>query len=246
MTEAGMQFRIGVDIGGTFTDLVLATSTGSVTVFKVASVPSDPAAGVMRAVDAAAAANGMTTPELLARCSQFVHGSTIATNTLLERKGARVGCLVTNGFRDSLEIRRGLRPDPWDHRTPYQPVLVPRYLRVPVRGRIDPRGAEETTLSEDDIAIATATFAREGVQSVAVCLFNSYLNDAHERRAAALLRRDAPGLHVSVSSEVAPIMGEYSAGRPPCSTPMSGLAHWLICATSISGYARWACPTDCC
>jgi len=209
MTAAGTEFRIGVDIGGTFTDLVLATSAGTVTVYKVASDPQDPAAGVMRAVDAAAAANAMTTPELLARCSQFVHGSTIATNTLLERKGARVACLVTKGFRDSLEIRRGLRPDPWDHRTPYQPVLVPRYLRQPVRGRIDPRGREETPLSEDDVTTAAATFVREGVQSVAICLFNSYLNDAHEHAAAAQLLRVAPELHVSVSSDVAPVMGEY-------------------------------------
>jgi N-methylhydantoinase A len=146
---------------------------------------------------------------LLLRCSQFVHGSTIATNTLLERKGARVGCLATNGFRDSLEIRRGLRPDPWDHRTPYQPVLVPRYLRLPVRGRIDPHGGEETALSDDDIATAAATFAREGVQSVAICLFNAYLNDSHERTAAAHLREALPELHISVSSAVAPVMGEY-------------------------------------
>ena len=209
MTEAGTDFRIGVDIGGTFTDLVLADSVGTVTVFKVASDPQDPAAGVMRAVEAAAAANGKPTSDLLAGCSQFVHGSTIATNTLLERKGARVGCLVTSGFRDSLEIRRGLRPDPWDHRTPYQPVLVPRYLRHPVRGRIDPRGHEETALSADDVAAAAACFMREGVQSVAICLFNSYLNDTHECAAAAQLRDALPELHISVSSTVAPIMGEY-------------------------------------
>ena len=209
MTRPGREFRIGVDIGGTFTDLVLATSTGTVTAFKVASDPVDPASGVLRALEAAATAHGLTAPDLLVRCSQFVHGSTIATNTLLERRGARVGCLFTRGFRDSLEIRRGLRPDPWDHRTPYQPVLVGRYLRLPVAGRINAQGREDTPLSEDDVIAAAHMFLREGVESVAVCLFNSFLNDAHEQRAAELLHREAPSLHISVSGRVAPIMGEY-------------------------------------
>jgi N-methylhydantoinase A len=206
------EFRIGVDVGGTFTDLVLATASGAVAVHKVASDPADPAAGVMRAVEAAARANGLSAGALLARCSLFVHGSTIATNTVLERKGAKVGCLTTSGFRDSIEIRRGLRANPWDHRTPYPPVLVPRHLRLPVGGRIDGKGAEEAPLVTAEVEAAAATFAAEGVEAVAICLFNSFLDDAHERRCAEILRRVGGTKWLSISSAVAPIMGEYERG----------------------------------
>jgi N-methylhydantoinase A len=207
--EADSDFRIGVDIGGTFTDLVLASADGSVTVFKVPSNAADPASGVLDAVETAARANGLSAGALLRRCSLFVHGSTIATNTLLERKGAKLGALVTAGFRDSLEIRRGLRPNPWDHRTPYPPVLVPRYLRRSVAGRIDKHGAEETPLATAEIEAAAAELNRAGVEAVAICLFNSFLSDAHERRCAEILTNLRPGWWLSLSSHVAPIMGEY-------------------------------------
>jgi N-methylhydantoinase A len=206
------EFWIGVDVGGTFTDLVLATASGAVAVHKVASDPADPAAGVMRAVEAAARANGLSAGALLARCSLFVHGSTIATNTVLERKGAKVGYLTTRGFRDSIEIRRGLRANPWDHRTPYPPVLVPRHLRLPVGGRIDGKGAEEAPLVTAEVEAAAATFAAEGVEAVAICLFNSFLDGAHERRCAEILRRVGGTKWLSISSAVAPIMGEYERG----------------------------------
>ena len=112
-------WRIGVDVGGTFTDMVIAGADGALHVFKVPSVPSDPARGVMNAVAKAAADLGLSEAEFLENCAFFAHGSTVATNTLLERKGVRVGLLTTEGFRDSLEIRRGIRTNPWDHRTPY-------------------------------------------------------------------------------------------------------------------------------
>src|SRR3546814_11272154 len=92
--------------------------------------------------------------DLLAQCDLFVHGSTVATNTALEHKGAKAGLLTTAGFRDSLEIRRGIRGNPWDHRPPNPPVLVQRYLRRPVRGRIDAAGAEIEPLSLEDVAAA--------------------------------------------------------------------------------------------
>ena len=122
-------WRIGVDVGGTFTDLVLRGGAGGLRVFKVPSVPGDPSQGVLAALDRAAAAADLGLPQLLGGCELFVHGSTVATNTILERKGAKVGLLATEGFRDSLEIRRGLRENMWDHRAPFPPVLVPRYLR---------------------------------------------------------------------------------------------------------------------
>ncbi|NQW51078.1 MAG: hydantoinase/oxoprolinase family protein, partial [Rhodospirillales bacterium] len=145
-------------------------------------------------------------------CALFVHGSTVATNTILEKKGARVGMLTTEGFRDSLEIRRGIRENQWDHRAPFPQVLVPRYLRLPVRGRIGADGAELTPLSTEDVDAAAKVFADEGVESVAVCLFNSFLDGVHERTVGSQLARSWTGKWVSLSSEVMPTMGEYERG----------------------------------
>ena len=202
-------WRIGVDIGGTFTDLVVTGAGGSVRVFKVPSVPADPAQGVMDALERAAEGHAVTVAQLLGECTMFVHGSTVATNTALEHRGARVGLLATEGFRDSLEIRRGMRDSPWDHRTPYPPVLVPRYLRLPVRGRIDRDGMEIEPLRVEDVLAAARTFEQEGVDSVAICLLNSYANPAHEHAASTALRASWKGRWVSVSSDISPLIGEY-------------------------------------
>jgi len=149
---------------------------------------------------------------LLRDCALFVHGSTVATNTILEKKGAKVGMLTTEGFRDSLEIRRGFRDNQWDHRAPFPPVLAPRYLRLPVRGRIGADGKELAPLVATDVDAAAAVFAAEGVESVAVCLFNSFLDGAHERAAGAQLAKSWGGQWISLSSEVMPTMGEYERG----------------------------------
>ena len=210
MTNAnnvGKNWRIGVDVGGTFTDLVLIDDSGATSVFKALSVPADPASGVIAALELAAARFGGGVFDILSRCSLFVHGSTIATNTLVERKGATVGLLTTEGFRDSLEIRRGWRDDVWSHREPNPPTLVPRYLRLPVRGRIDADGSEFEPLNEDDVTTACDLFEREGVDSVAICLFNGFANAVHERACAEILRER--WAWVSVSSDIAPVIGEY-------------------------------------
>ena len=109
-------WRVGVDVGGTFTDLVLIDAEGTLHVAKVPSTPSDPSIGVLAAVEAAALQAGLTARGLLESCSHFVHGSTVATNVVVERRGAPTGLIVTRGFRDSLEIRRGIRHNAWDHR----------------------------------------------------------------------------------------------------------------------------------
>jgi N-methylhydantoinase A len=209
MNDSTRSWRIGVDIGGTFTDLVLADESGHVQVFKVPTVPADPAQGAFDAVAAAAAGVGYTVPELLDRTALFVHGSTIATNTVLERSGARVGMLVTDGFRDALEIRRGMRDNPWDHRLPYPPVLVPRALRRPVAERIDRHGREVHAVPAVDISSAVAEFQKAGVESVVVAFFNSYLNPEHEAQASRELARCWPNPWITSSAEIAPVMGEY-------------------------------------
>ncbi|WP_306715613.1 hydantoinase/oxoprolinase family protein [Burkholderia dolosa] len=205
--------RIGIDSGGTFTDMVLIDADSRRWVFKRPSVPSNPANGVLGVLEAGAAHFGMSLDQLLSRCERLIHGTTVATNLMLEGKGARVGLLCTAGFRDSLEIRRGLRPDIWDHRKPFAPVLVPRYLRIGVRGRITANGRELEALNEADVVHAARFFAEEGVDAIAVCLLHSYANAAHERRAVALLREyagDSAAVQwISASSDIIPIIGEY-------------------------------------
>jgi N-methylhydantoinase A len=209
-------WRIGVDVGGTFTDMVLRDTAGAVRIYKAPSVPADPSEGVLGVLRLAAQQLDLPLSALLRDCALFVHGSTVATNTILEKKGAKVGMLTTEGFRDSLEIRRGIRENQWDHRTPFPQVLAPRYLRLPVRGRIGADGKELSALVAEDVDAAAKVFAAEGVESVAVCLFNSFLDGAHERSAGARLTRSSPGngfgKWVSLSSEIMPTMGEYERG----------------------------------
>ena len=205
-------WRIGIDVGGTFTDMVLVDREGAVIAAKSPSTPSDPSAGVVAVLERMAATLGVTCSDLLAQCDHFVHASTIATNIVLERRGNPVGMLVTRGFRDSLAIRRGIRANAWAHRVPFPPVLSPRYLRLPVGGRIDRNGKELEPLSADDVQRAIDIFAEEKVRSIAICLFNSFLNQAHERRAFELVQKGLPDATVSISSAIAPVMGEYERG----------------------------------
>jgi len=205
-------WRVGVDVGGTFTDLVLHDARGLLFVAKVPSTPEDPAQGVLNAIEALAAGHGMTGADLLAHCDLLVHGSTIATNTMLEGKGARVGMLTTEGFRDSLEIRRGMREDMWDHRTPFAPVLVPRQFRIGIPERLDRDGNETTPLDEAAVREAAALFETEGIETVAVCFLNSFLDACHEEQAGKVLTETFDARSVSLSSAIAPIMGEYERG----------------------------------
>jgi N-methylhydantoinase A len=205
-------WRIGVDVGGTFTDMVVADNHGRIDVFKVPSTPEHLEKAVLAAVDKAAAHFGISTKEFLRGVSHFIHGTTVATNTALEGKGARVGLIVTEGFRDSLEIRRGIREDAWDHHAPYAPVLVPRHRRLAVRGRRDAAGTELTPLSHDDIVQAAEILRGEQVEAIAICLMNSFLADGHERAAEDILSKAFPEAYLTRSSAVAPIMGEYERG----------------------------------
>ena len=223
-------WRIGVDVGGTFTDMVLRDSAGTVHIFKVPSVPTDPSQGVLGVLRLAAQQLDLPLSALLRECALFVHGSTIATNTILEKKGAKVGMLTTEGFRDSLEIRRGIRENQWDHRAPFPEVLVPRYLRQPVRGRIGADGRELTPLALGDVDAAARLFAEEGVESVAVSLFNSFLDGAHEQGVGARLATTPVGKWVSLSSDVMPTMGEYERGS-------TAVVNAYI-APKVSGYLR--------
>ena len=226
---------IAVDVGGTFTDLVMVDGAGMQRVVKVPSTPDDPARGVMAAVDQLA--DDVNTPvgDLLIQCQRFVHGSTVATNAVLERRLATVGLITTEGFRDALEIRRGIREDQWDHRSPWPPVIVPRHRRLGIAERTRADGSEEQPLDEDALAGAVATLVDEGVESVAISFLHSYADPAHERRAAEICRNTWPGALTTASSDLVPVLGEYA--RTSTAVVNAGLV------PRVGGYlerlARW-------
>jgi N-methylhydantoinase A len=209
MMLATASFRIGVDIGGTFTDVSIVDSYGHVHVSKALSLVSDPAAGVINALQQAAAQIETSLPSLLSRTSLFVHGSTIATNTLLERTGASVGLLGTLGFRDTIEIRRGWRANPWDHRSPWPDPVVPRHRRLSVIERMNVEGNAVVPLDPASVRRALDRMLDFGVESIAVCLLHSYRNPEHEHLCRDIIAKHAPHLFVTLSSELAPIAGEY-------------------------------------
>ncbi len=200
---------IAVDVGGTFTDLVLVDATGAAVTVKVPSVPADPSQGALDALDELAERVDRPVTDILGRCQRFVHGSTVATNAILEHKLAPVGLLTTEGFRDALEIRRGIRADQWDHRTPWPPVVVPRHRRHGVGGRLDRDGEELEPVDRPALDRAIDALAADGVDTVAVCLLHSYRNPAHEQQVAEVVRGRWPGGTTVVSSELVPLVGEY-------------------------------------
>ncbi|MCD6732439.1 MAG: hydantoinase/oxoprolinase family protein [Burkholderiaceae bacterium] len=208
MSNAVRSFRIGVDIGGTFTDMVLVSGE-RMEVVKVPTVPTDPAAGVVAALEKAAQRLQCSVPDLLSACESFVHGSTVATNAILEGKGAKVGLVTSDGFRDALEIRRGVRESPWSHREPYAPVLVPRHRRLPVRGRIEKDGSVTRELEISDLQKASGAFRSAGIESVAISLYNGYLRPDQEQRIADVLRAEGLKMPMTLSSTIAPLVGEY-------------------------------------
>src|SRR5687768_7877594 len=162
-------YRIGIDVGGTFTDLVAVDDSGRVTLVKAASTPNDPSLGVMEGLELLAAALDKGLSALLAETERVVHGTTVATNALLERKGAKVGLLTTEGHRDIIEMREGLKDDRYNLRMPPPIPLVPRALRVGVRERMRFDGTVEIPLSRASLASGVRKLRQARVEAVAVC-----------------------------------------------------------------------------
>ncbi|MEL0021149.1 MAG: hydantoinase/oxoprolinase family protein, partial [Rickettsiales bacterium] len=202
-------YRIGIDIGGTFTDLVLVDEAGAVSFGKTPSNPQDQSIGVMVGLEMMAARVGLGLDTLLAQTERVVHGTTVATNALLERKGARVGLLTTEGHRDVLEMREGLKPERYNLRLPRQPALIPRNLRIGVRERMRHTGTVETPLDIASLEAAISVLKAADVEAVAVCYLHAYANAAHEEETRARLAQALPDVYVSLSSEVLPHIKEY-------------------------------------
>jgi N-methylhydantoinase A len=203
-----MERVIGIDVGGTFTDFLLLED-GRPEVFKVLSTPEDPSIGFMEGLARIAESRGMTLEEFVPTIDRIVHGTTVTTNVVLTRTGAKTGLITTQGVRDALEMRRGIRERQYDNRYTNVPPLVPRYLRRPVRGRIDAQGEEIEPLELEDVRDACRLFEKEGVEAVALCFMNAFANPEHERRAKAVVEETLPGRYLSVSTEVLPSIRFY-------------------------------------
>ncbi len=201
---AGPALLVGVDVGGTFTDLVLVDEvTGAVRVAKVPTTVANQADGVL----AALAEAGATPADL----KIVVHGTTTATNALLERKGARTGLITTRGFRDVLELGRRTRPTPYGLKGTFE-ALIPRELRLEVTERMDAEGQVVTPLDEDEVQRATAWLRARGVEAVVIHFIHSYVNDVHERRAREVAAAEWPNPYVTVGSELLPEYREFERG----------------------------------
>jgi len=201
-----MALRVGVDIGGTFTDLaVVDEETGATTVIKVPSTPGDYARAVIDALSSLTTDQNAS-PEAISFLS---HATTVVTNAILESKGARIALITTRGFRDVLEIRRQARAKLYDVFQDPPAVLVPRHMRLEVTERINSSGQVLTPLDSNELSEIVAFLKDHQVQAVAVCLLFSFLNSEHERLIGEVLRRELPDVRVFLSSEVLPEVREY-------------------------------------
>ena len=199
-------YRIGIDVGGTFTDFtLLAEAGGRVSFHKVASTPHDPSEAIERGIADLLREHRIAPDEV----THIGHGTTVATNLVIERKGALTGLITTRGFRDVLEIGRQVRPHLYDYSVVKPPPLVAREHRIEINERLNARGEVLVVLDENELEAAVVKLKSAGVQSVAVCFLHSYRNPAHEVRARAAITRLFPEAYVSISHEVLSEFREY-------------------------------------
>jgi N-methylhydantoinase A len=198
-------FRVAADVGGTFTDIACMSADGELSTCKIPSTPDDYAHAIIEGIQTLTR-RLRANPEDL---TEVLHASTVATNAILEGKGANTALVTTEGFRDVLELRRIRVPRLYEPLYEKPPPLVPRRRRYEITERLDGKGRVVTALDEDQVRALATVLAQTGVQAVAISLLHSYANPAHERRVAELLREALPGCFISVSSEVLPEIREY-------------------------------------
>ena len=212
-SDIGKRIRVGVDVGGTFTDFVLVDEKRDL-IFtgKRLTTPEDPSLAITDGLDRLVSESGTSVPEL----DTVVHGTTLVANTIIERKGAKVGLITTKGFRDSLEMGREIRYDLYDLFFEKPEPLVPRFLRQPVDERIDAKGNVLRPLDENTLGAAVEKLVAEGVEAIAICFMHAYANDAHERQAKEILDAKYPDMPITTSTEVAPEIREYERANTAC------------------------------
>ena len=207
--ETRPQYKIGIDVGGTFTDFLLFAEDGSSEIYKVLSTPDDPSIGLMEGLSEMAKARNISLREFIKKVTTIVHGTTVTTNAVLTRRGAKTGLLTTKGLRDALEMRRGIREEQYNNRYTNVEPLVPRYLRFPVEERLDYKGDKITELREGDLQDGAKLFREEEVEAIAICFMNSFANNVHESRVAEIIKEQFPDTYLTVSSSFLPSIRYY-------------------------------------
>ena len=211
--DSGKRVRVGVDVGGTFTDFVLVDEQRDL-IFtgKRLTTPGDPSLAITDGLERLVLESGTSVPELDA----VVHGTTLVANTIIERKGAKIGLITTRGFRDSLEMGREIRYDLYDLFFEKPEPLAPRFLRQPVNERIDAKGNILRPLDTLELSKTAEKLVLEGVEAIAICFMHAYANDTHERQAKEYLGTKYPDLPITTSTEVAPEIREYERANTVC------------------------------
>jgi len=214
MNEATL--HVGIDVGGTFTDLVCAGKDGTTWVTKVPTTPDDPSVGVMNGLAELSRLREEPRSTFLGQIDVIVHGTTVATNAILTGRGARTGLITTSGVRDALEMRRGVRERLYDNKYKPPPPLVPRYLRIGVGGRLDVSGSELEPLAEQDIVEAVKTLRENDVESIAICFMHAYVDGRHESLANDIVLREFPDVYSCLSHELLPERKFYERVSTTC------------------------------
>jgi len=222
--------RIGIDIGGTFTDLTVLEDSGRAHLWKEPTTPADPMAAILSGLEGMAGSLGRPVDRLLGEARLLVHGTTIATNTVIQRNGPRIGLLATQGFRDVLYFRDAWKPERFNMRFAPPRPFVDRFLRQGVAERIDPSGQVVTPLDEDEVRRHAAYLGEHGVEAVAVAFLWSIVNPVHEHRAAEILREELPDAYVICSADVVPEIREWER------TSAAVLSAYIL--PGIDGYFR--------
>ncbi len=239
MKADGGAARLGVDIGGTFTDVALELG-GRLWSAKILTTPEAPERAVIEVMHRVLGEAGLRPADL----SIIIHGTTLATNAIIERKGAKTALITTEGFRDTIEIRHENRFEQYDVNIDLPPPLVPRRLRFPVRERVDAQGRVLVPLDEEGVAALADRLAAEGVEAVAVGFLHSFTNPAHERRTGEIVAERLPGVPVTLSSEVSPEMREYERFSTACANayvqPLIG--RYLASLEILLHREGFACP----
>ena len=204
-----MKYKLGIDVGGTFTDFILISQTGETAIHKTLSTPEDPSIGVMNGIYDLAKIIDLELDEFVKYIETIVHGTTVSTNALLTLKGAKTALITTKGVRDALEMRRGIREEQYNNHYRNVVPLIPRYLRLTVNERIDAHGEIITPLDESELIPIVEFLKVENVEAVAVCFMNAFKDSIHEARTAEFLRRHLPACFITSSTEVLPSIRFY-------------------------------------
>ncbi len=207
--EAAMAYKIGVDVGGTFTDFLLMDQAGHSETYKVLSTPEDPSLAVMKGFTEMAEGKKLDLSPFLKEVEIIVHGTTVTTNAVLTGRVARTGLLTTRGFRDALQMRRGIREELYNNRYLPPDPIVPRHLRLPVQERMDHMGKILEDIHLSDVEKGVEYFKEQGVEALAVCFMHAYANSTNEDKAAEILHDRVPGTFLSVSSRILPQVRFY-------------------------------------